>query len=486
MADDTNFRSYRSGGPLGRGAPTPAASDRDGGSDPLAELARLIGQNDPFADLGRGGTPRAARAPGAAMYTDAPDWQPHANPAAPAYRDAYNAPQAPHPQQQFNNPPEGQSYADPRQDHGFQAAYDPAVHGDAQHDGEGYGADTYYEGPAHMSQGDEGYDDIPEARPRRGLKTLMALTALVIVGAGGAFAYRAMFGTGGSVMPPPVIKADTTPSKVGPAQSGEQSKLIYDRVGDTAKGEKVVSREEQPVDIDSSRSAAPRTVLPGIPLAPEKPDSSATISSTLAALPSVGPASAEPKKVRTVTIRPDQPMGLDSSAAKPNAAAPRNIGAAATATPSTEAFPAGPRYVAPKPGSSAPPPASAPANAPLSISPQVNTDAPRSAPPTRAATAVETPTARIASIASGSEAGSYTVQLSSQRSEPEAQASFRTLQTKFPNLLSNRQPIIRRADLGEKGIYFRAMVGPFASAEEASGFCSSLKSAGGQCVVQRN
>ncbi len=92
----------------------------------------------------------------------------------------------------------------------------------------------------------------------------------------------------------------------------------------------------------------------------------------------------------------------------------------------------------------------------------------------------------MASVASGVEAGGYTVQISSQRSEAEAQASFRSLQAKYPDLLNNRQPIIRRADLGDKGIYFRTMVGPFASQDQATGFCGNLKSAGGQCVVQRN
>ena len=48
------------------------------------------------------------------------------------------------------------------------------------------------------------------------------------------------------------------------------------------------------------------------------------------------------------------------------------------------------------------------------------------------------------------------------------------------------RPLIKRADLGEKGVYYRAMVGPFGSPDEASQFCGSLKSAGGQCVVQRN
>jgi cell division protein FtsN len=82
--------------------------------------------------------------------------------------------------------------------------------------------------------------------------------------------------------------------------------------------------------------------------------------------------------------------------------------------------------------------------------------------------------------------GGYMVQVSSQRSEADAQASFRALQGKFPAVLGTQSPSIKRADLGEKGVYYRAMVGPFGTSEEASQFCGNLKSAGGQCVVQRN
>jgi hypothetical protein len=78
------------------------------------------------------------------------------------------------------------------------------------------------------------------------------------------------------------------------------------------------------------------------------------------------------------------------------------------------------------------------------------------------------------------------VQLSSQKTEAEAQASFRSLQAKFPSELGSRQPLIRRADLGSKGVFYRTMVGPFASAQEASQFCASYKAAGGQCVVPNN
>ena len=93
--------------------------------------------------------------------------------------------------------------------------------------------------------------------------------------------------------------------------------------------------------------------------------------------------------------------------------------------------------------------------------------------------------ASAAPVAAPASAG-YSVQVTSQRSEAEAQSAFRSLQAKFPAQLSGREPIIRRADLGDKGTYYRALVGPFASAEEAAGLCSGLKAAGGNCIVQRN
>jgi hypothetical protein len=78
------------------------------------------------------------------------------------------------------------------------------------------------------------------------------------------------------------------------------------------------------------------------------------------------------------------------------------------------------------------------------------------------------------------------VQLSSQKTEAEAQTSFRAMQGKYPSVLGSRSPVVRRADLGEKGVFYRAMVGPFGSQSEASQFCGSLQSAGGQCVVHGN
>ena len=118
-------------------------------------------------------------------------------------------------------------------------------------------------------------------------------------------------------------------------------------------------------------------------------------------------------------------------------------------------------------------------NAPLSLSP--GDAAPVAAsPPARGAPAA--PPRAAPQPVSG---GGYAVQVSSQRSEADAAAAFKTMQAKYPGQLGGRAPIIHRVDLGSKGIYFRAMVGPFTSSSEASDLCSSLKSAGGQCLVQK-
>ena len=94
--------------------------------------------------------------------------------------------------------------------------------------------------------------------------------------------------------------------------------------------------------------------------------------------------------------------------------------------------------------------------------------------------------ARSGTAVEVSSGGAYAVQVASQRSAAEARASFRALRAKFPNQLGGREPIVRRTDLGAKGIYYRAMVGPFASMEKAAGMCRTLKAAGCNCLVQRN
>ncbi len=88
-------------------------------------------------------------------------------------------------------------------------------------------------------------------------------------------------------------------------------------------------------------------------------------------------------------------------------------------------------------------------------------------------------------VSRATEAGGFVVQVSSQRSEADAQAAFRTLQAKYP-VLSGRELLIRRKDLGERGVFFAAQVGPFGVRSEADQLCETLKTAGGACFVQKN
>ena len=123
----------------------------------------------------------------------------------------------------------------------------------------------------------------------------------------------------------------------------------------------------------------------------------------------------------------------------------------------------------------APPPASPPA-------PVANMAPPAPASAALAARPISIAPAR----APNAETGKYVVQVAAQRSEADAQGSLRVLQHKYQGVLGSYQVMVRRADLGDKGVYYRAQVGQFATAKQANEVCSSLKSAGGQCIVQKN
>ena len=97
-----------------------------------------------------------------------------------------------------------------------------------------------------------------------GIIAIAGIFALAVLGTAGAFGYRAIFGSSGVSVPPPVIKADTTPSKIVPAATSKDpqaNKLITDRLGNRGEGEKLVSREEQPIDLKGQGPPAWRRSL---------------------------------------------------------------------------------------------------------------------------------------------------------------------------------------------------------------------------------
>ncbi len=300
--------------------------------------------------------------------------------------------------------------------------------------------DRYDEYDADSYSGRD-YEEGSEPRSRK-LWIVAAILALAVIGTAGAYSYRAMLDGDTQETATPVIRADQSPKKIAPASQPNGDKQIQERVGDRSAGERVVSREEQPLAIKDPNARA---------LVPEPPSAaSAPVTTELGSVQPPGlltGTAGEPKKVRTVTIRPEGGPAEPT----PAPAAPPRATAPAAPAPARAARPAAPA----SPGE------------------------PQQAVPARSQTALAVPPPRPS-------AGNYVVQLSAQKSEGDAQASFRAMQAKYPSVLGGRQAIIRRKEQTGKGVYFGAQVGPFASREEAVQLCESLKSAGGSCFVERN
>jgi hypothetical protein len=76
------------------------------------------------------------------------------------------------------------------------------------------------------------------------------------------------------------------------------------------------------------------------------------------------------------------------------------------------------------------------------------------------------------------------VQISSQKTEEAARATYKDLQRRYANILGPYDVNIQRADVPDRGTFFRVRVGPF-SANDAQRLCDDLKAAGGDCVLAR-
>lgn len=482
----------------------------------MAELARLIGQTDPFAAQGRPGAHPAAPAPAQSYQDDdyrqddyqqdyaeqapappgPPSWmrranvQPQTAPAEPAYPASVNPvhplhrysaqPTAPEPEPDFHQPQAYQDQAYPQPDQAYQeqayqepyqqpdpARYDDALYGRLEAGEQDYQRDPAYPDDPYAFQSDYPEADLDEPKKQRGgMMTVAAILALAVVGTGAAFAYKTYVGSPRSGEPP-IIKADNTPTKVVPAPSDSSAK-VPDRMVIGDGSEKIVPREEAPVDVNA-KAGGPRVVFP--PLNQNaNPPPVASVSPSNIPPSSAGPNPSNgtlpnnsPRPIRTVAVKGDQ---TDSTA-------PQSAVAKPAAAPKPLAAPAAPR--------TPPTSANASANQPLSLSPQ---SAPAAEPPQRMAATNPT---QIAPGSSGG--GGYVVQVSSQQTEDSAHASYRVLQSKYGSVLGSRAPVVKRVDLTDKGkgIVYRAFAGPYGSLEEANQACNSLKSAGlSACFVQRN
>jgi len=491
-------------------------------ADPLAELTRIVGQDDPLKDIfaERRQPPRPAmrqepsfevvpQQPAPAMpqasqppaemrgaldefeallrrteprRAEAPAPVPAPPPAhRQDFEPDYDLPE-PLP---YSRPAAIQGAAPPRDlDEGAQYRQAPAAYAP------GEPAYDYGHAQQAMPAPEYGEEDMPDLEPRRSRKGLWAAAAVIavgLVGVGAAFTMR-----GGSVTKdgqPPVIAADSGPVKVAPANPGgaeipNQNKQIYERSPDTPTAPtKVVNNEEQPVDVQqAARSMAPRVVAPGpnssggtaLAAAPSAPERSIVPPEPgLTPMPPV-PGLGEPRKVRTVSIRPDgtpaqnpvavdQPIATGSAPSRSLANQPANV---ALSRPMQ--LPS----AAPKPEARATtPPAATTPVAPTRVASAA--PAPAAAPPAPATAAVRAGT------------GDFVVQLGAPGSESEARATYAALQRKYPQQLGGQAPIVRKTELAGGKTVFRLRVGPY-SREDATSMCTALQAAGGQCFIAKN
>lgn len=344
--------------------------------------------------------------------------------------------------------------------------------------------------------------------PRRSRAPLVIASVVAVVLIGGIAV--AMFRPDDIVTgDPPVIVADGEPTKITPDETeladAEQNKLIYDRVAPADDGETtLLAANEEPIaQVGNNVSDNPiaRVIIPG---GPGFDDPSADEGLSMAGQPSAlaeagGIAddpeepldSLGPRRVRTVVVKPDGTIVESAAAevgAEPQTSAPM-AAAAPQSVPEPEPPPLPERSPAAANDDTL---AIAGGNSELAITP-VDTagnpaaaviaqePAPAAAPPPPQNTtvaAVDPAPAEAQPIPSGG----MLVQVSSQRSEDAARATFRDLQARYPSILGRYDVNIQRAEIPDRGTFYRVRVGPF-SASDAQRLCNDLKAAGGDCIL---
>ncbi len=118
------------------------------------------------------------------------------------------------------------------------------------------------------------------------------------------------------------------------------------------------------------------------------------------------------------------------------------------------------------------------------VLPRSKPPAPQRAPTRLASnTAAQTDTAAPAERSSSS--GRYVIQIAAFRSREEALSRYTRLKRRHASLLAPYTSFVQRADLGDRGVYYRLRLGPIAEKSGASELCRSLLAAGEKdCLVR--
>jgi hypothetical protein len=359
-----------------RAAGAPAGAQED----PLDELARLVGLDGGAAKPIPGPTP-AASPPAPPPPTRLPhiDEQNH---DASGFDRLLRI--------DFGDPhPEGQG-APPHDSHGDEAT--------AQHDQPTAEVVATEAAPDQASQWAA---DSP-LPPRRSGRAKLAVGVLVGLGAAGLVGTWAVKGAPGLPKTPPMILAVDGPTKVQPpsqetvASPNDSASMVLKDQTNKPVPVKLVSNEEQPVDLQQQTppATAPLDAAASAPAPPQQGAARgiaalATVAATAA--PPAAPAPfPEPKRVKTVSVRPDGSL-IANAAVQTVDAGPSQDDARPSA-PLAYAPPAGEAPVAATPAADTAPSASAtaPVVAPVAAAPAASRSIAVAAPVDPAPTATAT------------------------------------------------------------------------------------------------
>jgi hypothetical protein len=468
---DAGQQNYGTGGELfGR---DPSAPPQDYGQNPYGTGTGYRQESfDSYA-------PRQDNAP---RYY-APDDQRSAPP--PAIDRGYQ----PQPQSQppaLYNPQATYEQQPPAQDNYQRGAFDPAFPPAAQ----GWEDDEPRSGrpplAAHHDEFDEEFPDedfdsddyAPQKGSKKKLFAALLLSAAAVV-VGGAYGYKMLTGKGERGTP--LIQAMHGPSKEAPENPGGKQfphgeKAIYDRLSpdgrtQVASFEPAAAAVPAPLTAPAVSNGSGSSLEDRIDEALKKAHGGRNDT----------PSNDQPTMVHSENYRPDgtrvdsgRPVitpnivNVDNGLPYPfGNAASQPVGQPAPMLRPAAAAPAQPQFAT---STAAPPPAAKP----------VKTAA-HTAPPPAPAPVPEPSTASAVPAS----AGGFYVSLKSAPDEKAIQKDLTALTEKYKSVLGEVQLTTKIADLGAKGVTYRAVAGPLGTKQEAMDLCTKIKGVGGDkaCFV---
>jgi hypothetical protein len=311
-----------------------------------------------------------------------------------------------------------------------------------------------------------------EVRSRRPLYVMAAMIIAGIAGIGASFGFKGAVSNPNEIA---TIRAADGPTKIHPetVASTETPDRDATVLGGAPQQPPVaaVNNVEQPADLSAQADASQ---------AGGEPFSAAGVASGAASVPVPPPpaqaqaqptsdgiaALIEPKKVKTVSVRPDGTLLPNDAPPQIGAPAARPVSPAKAATPKSTARVA----TTPKPPAAAP-----------------NAEAARTSIAAKArrvqvADAQDQAPAADAALAAP---GSFAVQLAAPATEQEARDAQLRLMKKFGAQLAGFHPSIHKAEVGGKPVY-RVRVSGLSSRDEATALCEKIQGGGGRCFVAKN